>query len=141
MVTRPWERTEVRGRFRSNSPAACNEAAVLGLGNAMAPLWHVPDVAAPGASGAGADQMPVQLVRPAGKTLVLRSRRFVDFVAGRLPSGRRGEPFLQQVERMAGQTAAIHRPCRSPSSPVVCITVGSAPSDRARPRPEPSANS
>ena len=35
------ERIDVHGGFRANSPAACNEAAALGLGVATAPLWQV----------------------------------------------------------------------------------------------------
>lgn len=87
------ERIAVRGRFRSNSPAACNEAAALGLGIAMAPLWQVRTMLDQGRvelvlTDHEPRPMPVQLVWPAGETLPLRSRRFIDFMAGRIATER-----------------------------------------------------
>ena len=87
------ERIEVAGRFRSSSPAACNEAAALGLGIAMAPLWQMRTLLDQGRvelvlTDHEPRLVPMQLVWPAGEALPLRSRLFIDFVAARIAAER-----------------------------------------------------
>ncbi len=87
------ERIDVHGVFRANSPAACNEAAVLGLGIATAPLWQVRPLLDQGRielvlTDFELPAMPISIVWPQTSALPTRTRLFIDFVAARLAAER-----------------------------------------------------
>jgi DNA-binding transcriptional LysR family regulator len=79
---------EVHGRFSADNAAACNAAAVAGLGIAVAALWQVRALLDQGRLETVLDDwqlagMPVHLVWPPGKQLPARTRAFIDFAAVR----------------------------------------------------------
>lgn len=83
------EQIEVRGRFRSDSPTARNEAVAAGLGIGIAPLYQVRPLL-----GSGRIELlltaheplpiPVHIVWPSGPAMPNRTRALVDFIAARL---------------------------------------------------------
>jgi DNA-binding transcriptional LysR family regulator len=80
---------EVRGRFRSDSPQARNEAAAAGFGIAIAPLYQVRHLLDAGRietvlSAHATPPTPVHIVWPPGSAMPLRTRTLVDFIAKRL---------------------------------------------------------
>lgn len=84
---------EVHGSFRANSPAACNEAAALGLGIAAAPLWQVRPLLNQGRvevvlSEFELPPMPISVVWPQTSSLPTRTRLLIDFIAARLAAER-----------------------------------------------------
>jgi DNA-binding transcriptional LysR family regulator len=80
---------KVAGRFRSNGAQAANEAAVMGLGIANAPLWQVRTLADRGAvelvlTGFEPPPMPVHAVWPSTRLLPAKTQLFVEYLAARL---------------------------------------------------------
>ncbi len=87
------ERIDVHGAFRANSPAACNEAAALGLGIGRAPLWQVRPLLDQGRielvlADFELPPMPISIVWPQTSALPARTRLFIDFLAVRLAVAR-----------------------------------------------------
>jgi len=87
------ERIDVRGVFRANSPAACNEAAALGLGIGRAPLWQVRQLLDQGRielelADFELPPMPISIVWPQTSALPARPRLFIDFLAAKLAVAR-----------------------------------------------------
>lgn len=87
------ERIEVHGAFRANSPAACNEAATLGLGICTAPLWQVRHLLDQGRielvlAEYEPPPMPISIVWPQAAALPARTRLLIDFLAARLTAER-----------------------------------------------------
>lgn len=83
---------KVRGPFRSDNPAACNAAALHGLGIAQAPLFQVRDWIKAGRLAVvlrdyTLDPMPIHLVRPPGRTAA-PVRLLIDHLVGKLDLGR-----------------------------------------------------
>jgi DNA-binding transcriptional LysR family regulator len=83
------ERVAVHGAFRTNSPAACNEAAALGMGIATAPLWQVRPLLDQGRielvlAEFEPPSMPISIVWPPTSALPVRTRLFIDFLAARV---------------------------------------------------------
>jgi DNA-binding transcriptional LysR family regulator len=79
---------EVRGRFSADNAAACNAAAVAGLGITVAALWQVRPMLDQGHLEAVLDDwqlpgQPLHIVWPPGKQIPARTRAFIDFVAAR----------------------------------------------------------
>jgi DNA-binding transcriptional LysR family regulator len=79
---------EAHGRFGADNAAACNAAALAGLGIALAALWQVRGLLDQGRLETVLDdwQLPAQAVHivwPPGKQLPARTRAFIDFVAAR----------------------------------------------------------
>lgn len=82
------ESVEVRGRFSADNAAACNAAAVAGLGIAVAALWQVRPLLDQGRLETVLDDwqlpgLPLHVVWPPGKQLPARTRAFIDFAAAR----------------------------------------------------------
>ncbi|MBD8879039.1 LysR family transcriptional regulator [Rhodanobacter sp. 7MK24] len=82
------ESVEVHGRFSANNAAACNAAAVAGLGIAMAAAWQVRPLLDLGRLETVLDDwqapgLPLHIVWPPGKQLPARTRAFIDFAAAR----------------------------------------------------------
>ena len=82
------ESVEVRGRFSADNAAACNAAAVAGLGVATAALWQVRPLLDQGRLETVLDDwqlpgLPLHIVWPPGKQLPARTRAFIDFAAAR----------------------------------------------------------
>ncbi|GLQ96932.1 LysR family transcriptional regulator [Dyella mobilis] len=80
---------EVRGAFSTDNAAACNAAAVAGLGIATSALWQVRSLIELGRLETVLDDwqlpvLPVHIVWPPSKQLPARTRAFIDFVAARL---------------------------------------------------------
>ncbi|WP_207483967.1 LysR family transcriptional regulator [Arenibaculum pallidiluteum] len=83
------EPVEVRGRFRSDSAPARNEAAAAGLGIAIAPLYQIRGLLDAGRielvlAGHELARTPVHLLWPAGAGVPNRTRALIDFIAARL---------------------------------------------------------
>lgn len=79
---------DVRGRFGADNAAACNAAAVAGLGLAVAALWQVRPLIDQGRLETVLDDwqppaMPLHIVWSPGRQLPARTRAFIDFVAAR----------------------------------------------------------
>ncbi len=79
---------DVLGRFRTDNAAACNAAAVAGLGIATAALWQVRALLDQGRLETVLDDwqlpgLPLHVVWPPGKQLPARTRAFIDFAAAR----------------------------------------------------------
>lgn len=79
---------DVQGRFRADNAAACNAAAVAGLGIATAALWQVRALLDQGRLETVLDDwqlpgLPLHIVWPPGKQLPARTRAFIDFAATR----------------------------------------------------------
>lgn len=79
---------DVHGRFRADNAAACNAAAVAGLGIAAAALWQVRPLLDQGRLESVLDDwqlpgLPVHIVWPPGKQLPARTRAFIDFAVAR----------------------------------------------------------
>jgi DNA-binding transcriptional LysR family regulator len=79
---------EVHGRFGADNAAACNAAALAGLGIGLAALWQVRGLLDQGRLETVLDdwQLPAQAVHivwPPGRQLPARTRAFIDFVAAR----------------------------------------------------------
>jgi DNA-binding transcriptional LysR family regulator len=79
---------EVRGRFRADNAAACNAAAVAGLGIAAAALWQVRPLLDQGRLETVLEDwqlpgLPLHIVWPPGRQLPVRTRAFIDFAATR----------------------------------------------------------
>ena len=88
-VNGTWTTIEVRGRFRSDSAAARNEAAALGLGINLAPLWQVRSLLDEGRLDLlliEHEPPPVllHLVWPSGQIMARRTRVVADLLASRL---------------------------------------------------------
>lgn len=82
------ESVEVRGRFSADNAAACNAAAVAGLGIAVAALWQVRPLLDQGRLETVLDDwqlpgLPLHVVWPPGRQLPARTRAFIDFAAAR----------------------------------------------------------
>ncbi len=87
------ETVQVSGRFRASAAAACNEAAALGLGIGLAPLWQVRGMLDQGRIELVLTEFeppptPISAVWPAGRILPARTRLLIDFLATRLGSER-----------------------------------------------------
>ncbi len=87
------EGIDVHGAFRANSPVACNEAAVLGMGISRAPLWQVRSLLDQGRielvlADFELPPMPLSIVWPQTSALPARTRLLVDFLAARLTVAR-----------------------------------------------------
>lgn len=79
---------DVHGRFSADNAAACNAAAVAGLGIAAVALWQARALLEQGRLETVLDDwqlpgLPVHVVWPAGKQLPARTRAFIDFAAAR----------------------------------------------------------
>jgi DNA-binding transcriptional LysR family regulator len=79
---------DVHGRFSADNAAACNAAALAGLGIGLAALWQVRGLLDQGRLETVLDdwQLPAQAVHivwPPGRQLPARTRAFIDFVAAR----------------------------------------------------------
>lgn len=79
---------DVHGRFRTDNAAACNAAAVAGLGMATAALWQVRPLLDQGRLESVLDDwqlpgLPLHMVWPPGRQLPARTRAFIDFAAAR----------------------------------------------------------
>lgn len=79
----------VRGRFRSNNATARNEAAALGAGISLAPLWQVRPLLDEGRlelilTEHEPQPIPLHLVWPAGPRLPRRTRVLADLLTSRL---------------------------------------------------------
>ena len=79
---------EVHGRFSADNAAACNAAAVAGLGITVAALWQVRPMLDQGRLEAVLDDwqlpgQPLHIVWPPGKQTPARTRAFIDFVVAR----------------------------------------------------------
>ncbi|HWX60921.1 LysR family transcriptional regulator [Bradyrhizobium sp.] len=83
------ETIAVRGRFRADATAACNEAVAFGLGIGIAPLWQVRGLLDEGQVElllTDFEPLPVPIhgVWPAGQPIPARARAFLELVASRL---------------------------------------------------------
>jgi DNA-binding transcriptional LysR family regulator len=79
---------DVHGRFSADNAAACNAAALAGLGIGLAALWQVRGLLDQGRLETVLDvwqlpAQPVHIVWPPGRQLPARTRAFIDFVAAR----------------------------------------------------------
>lgn len=79
---------EVHGRFSADNAAACNAAAVAGLGITVAALWQVRPMLDQGLLEAVLDDwqlpgQPLHIVWPHGKQTPARTRAFIDFAVAR----------------------------------------------------------
>lgn len=82
------QQVEVRGRFSADNAAACNAAAVAGLGIGVAALWQVRSLLDQGRLETVLDDwqlpgQPVHVVWAPARQLPARTRAFIDFVAAR----------------------------------------------------------
>jgi DNA-binding transcriptional LysR family regulator len=85
---RRQQSVDVRGRFAADNAAACNAAAVAGLGIAVAALWQVRPLIDQGRLETVLDDwqppaMPLHIVWSPGRQLPARTRAFIDFAATR----------------------------------------------------------
>lgn len=81
----------IGGRFRASGAAAANEAAVLGIGIANAPLWQVRDLVEQGRVALilmhfEPPPIPIRVVWAATRLAPAKTRLFVQFLAERLRS-------------------------------------------------------
>jgi DNA-binding transcriptional LysR family regulator len=80
---------KVGGRFRANGALAANEAAVLGLGVANAPLWQIRSLVDCGdieliLTRFEPPEVPIYALWPTTKVLPARTQLFVEYLAKRL---------------------------------------------------------
>lgn len=79
---------DVHGRFSADNAAACNAAALAGLGVGLAAWWQVRGLLDQGRLETVLDDwqlpaQPVHIVWPSARQLPARTRAFIDFVAAR----------------------------------------------------------
>jgi DNA-binding transcriptional LysR family regulator len=94
---RQQQSVDVRGRFGADNAAACNAAAVAGLGIAVAALWQVRPLIDQGRLETVLDDwqppaMPLHIVWSPGRQLPARTRAFIDFAAARWTATPPGTP-------------------------------------------------
>lgn len=83
------ETVEVRGRLRSDSPPARNEAVAAGMGIGLAPLYQIRHLLDAGRVELALTEyegapVPLHIVWPASPAMPNRTRTLVDFLAARL---------------------------------------------------------
>jgi DNA-binding transcriptional LysR family regulator len=84
---------KVSGRFRANGASVINEAAIQGLGIAIAPLWQVRPMVDRGLvevtlARFAPPPIPVHATWSATRVLPAKTRMFIDFLSRRLKAAR-----------------------------------------------------
>jgi DNA-binding transcriptional LysR family regulator len=108
-------RVEAGGRFRVNNAMAIREALALGGGIGVCPEWLIPDLLDSGElvrvlEGWSAGRQELYLLSPSRQYQPLRTRMFIDYVAGQFTSLRGFEPPQRPRNRPSSRQGAPNAP-------------------------------
>jgi DNA-binding transcriptional LysR family regulator len=112
-------RVNAAGRFRVNNALAIREALALGSGIGVCPEWLIHDLLDSGElvrvlDGWSAGRQDLYLLSPSRQYQPLRTRLFIDFVAGQFTSLRGFEPPQRPRNPPSAPPAAPNAPAPSP---------------------------